>query len=47
VLENGLLRTEFGLTRDDVTGRWKELRDEVLQNLYSPDITMIKSRRLK
>jgi hypothetical protein len=33
--ENRVLRTVFGLKRDEVTGGWRELHDEELHNLYS------------
>jgi hypothetical protein len=43
------LRRIFGPKRDDVTGEWRKLRNEELQNLYSfPDIIrQIKSRRMR
>jgi hypothetical protein len=47
VFENRVLRRIFGPRRDEVTGDWRELHNE-LHNLYSsPDIIrMIKSRRM-
>jgi hypothetical protein len=47
VFENRVLRRIFGPKRDDVTGDWRKLRNEELDNLYfSPNIIkMIKSRR--
>jgi hypothetical protein len=47
--EDRVLRRIFGPKRDEVTGDWRELRNEELHDLYSsPDIiTMIKSRRLR
>jgi hypothetical protein len=39
VFENSVLRRMFGLKRDEVTGDWRKLRDEELNDLYSsPDI---------
>jgi len=48
VFENGMLRRIFGLKRDEVTGEWRKLRNEELNDLYcSPNIVqMIKSRRM-
>jgi hypothetical protein len=48
VFENIVLRRIFGLTRDEVTGGWRKLRNE-LRNLYSSPniIRMIKSRRIR
>jgi len=47
VFENRVLRI-FGPTRDEVTGEWKKLHNE-LNNLYSsPNIVrVIKSRRMR
>jgi hypothetical protein len=44
VFENRMLRIIFGPKRDEVTGDWRKLHNEELQNLYfSPSIiTMIK-----
>jgi hypothetical protein len=49
VFENGVLRTIFGLKRDEVTGGWRKLDNEELHNLYSlpGTIRMIKSRRMR
>jgi hypothetical protein len=39
VFENRVLRRMFGPKRDEVTGEWKKLHIEELNNLYSsPDI---------
>jgi len=48
VFENRVLRI-FGPKRDEVTGEWKKLHNEELNNLYSsPDILrVIKSRRMR
>jgi hypothetical protein len=52
VSENRVLRRIFGPTkdeRDEVTGEWRKLHDEELNNLYfSPIIVrVIKSRRMR
>jgi hypothetical protein len=39
VFENRVLRRIFGPKRDEVTGEWRKLHSEELNNLYlSPDI---------
>jgi hypothetical protein len=47
VFENRVLRRIFGPKRDEVTGEWRKLHNEELNNLYSsPNIVgVIKSRR--
>jgi hypothetical protein len=46
VFENRVQRRIFEPKRDEVTGGWRKLHEE-LRNLYSsPDIRMIKSRRI-
>jgi hypothetical protein len=47
VFENRVLRRIFGPKRDEVTGEWRKLHNE-LHNLYSPPniIRVIKSRML-
>ena len=49
VLENRVLRRMFGPKRDEITGEWKKLHHEELNDLYSlPDIIrVIKSRRMR
>ena len=44
-----MLRRIFGPRRDEVTGKWRKLHNEKLNNLYSsPNIVrMIKSRRIR
>jgi hypothetical protein len=48
VFENRVLRRIFGPKRDELTGGWRKLHNEELQNLYSSPsiIRMIKSRRM-
>jgi hypothetical protein len=48
VFENRVLRKVFGPRRDEVTGEWKRLHNEELNDLYcSPNIVwVIKSRRM-
>jgi hypothetical protein len=38
ILENGVLGRPFGPKRDEVTGKWKRLHNEELNDLYSPNI---------
>ena len=49
VFENRVLRRIFGPKRDGVTGEWRKLHNEKLNDLYcSPNIVrVIKSRRLR
>ena len=46
VFENKMLRIIFGPKRDEVTGEWRKLHNEKLNDLYcSPNIVrLIKSR---
>jgi hypothetical protein len=49
VFENRVLRKIFGLKRDEVTGEWRRLHNEELNDLYSSPnvIRVIKSRRMR
>jgi hypothetical protein len=49
VFENRVLRRVFGPRRDEVTGEWRKLYNEELNDLYSlPNIVrVVKSRRIR
>jgi hypothetical protein len=49
VFENRVLRRIFGPKRDEVTGEWRRLHNEELNDLYSSPniIRTIKSRRMR
>ena len=46
--ENMVLRRIFGPKKDGVTGEWRKLHNEELNDLYSPPniVPVIKSRRI-
>jgi hypothetical protein len=45
--ENRVVRRIFGSKRDEMTGGWRELHNQILHNLYSSPNRMIKSRRMR
>jgi hypothetical protein len=48
VFENRVLRRIFGPKRDGVTGDWRKLHNDELQDMYSsPNIIRMKSRRMR
>ena len=49
VFENRVLRTIFGPKRHSVTGEWRKLHNEELNDLYSSSniVRVIKSRRMR
>jgi hypothetical protein len=49
VFENRVLRRVFGLKRDEVTGQWRKLHNEELNDRYSlPNIVrVVKSRIMR
>jgi len=49
VFENMVLRRIFGSRRDDVTGEWRTLHNEELNDLFSSSniVRVIKSRRMR
>ena len=49
MFQNRVLRRMFGPKRDKVTGEWRKLHNEELNDLYcSPNtVRVIKSRRMK
>ena len=49
MFENRVLRKVFGLKRDEMTGEWRKLHNEELNDLYSlPNIVrVVKSRRMR
>jgi hypothetical protein len=46
-VENRVLRRIFGLKRGDVAGDWRKFHNERNSTYHSPNIRMIKSRRMK
>jgi hypothetical protein len=49
VFENRVLRRIFGPKRDEVTGQWRKLRNEELNDLFSSPsiIRIMKARRMR
>jgi len=49
VFENRALRRVFGPKRDEVTGEWRKLHNEELNDLYSllSIVRVVKSRRMR
>ena len=49
VFENRVLRKVFGSKRDEVTGEWRKLHNEELNDLYSlrSIVRVVKSRRMR
>jgi hypothetical protein len=48
VYENRLLRRIFGPKRGEVTGGWRRLHNEELDNFYSStNIRMVKTKRMR
>jgi hypothetical protein len=49
VFENRVLRRVFGPKRDEVTGEWRKLHNEKLNDLYSLHniVRVVKSRRIR
>jgi hypothetical protein len=47
VFENMVLRGIFGPRRDEVTGGWRRLHNEELNDLYSPNIVQVIKSRMR
>ena len=47
VFENGVLKILFGPKRDEVTGEWRKIHNEELNDLYYSSVRVIKSRIMR
>jgi hypothetical protein len=48
MFENRVLRRIFGPKRDEITGKWRKLHNEELNDLYSPNIVrVVKLRKMR
>jgi len=49
IFENRVLRIIFGRTRDEVTGQWRKIHNDELNDLYSPPniVRVIKTRKMR
>ena len=49
VFENRVLRRVFGPKKDEVTGEWRKLHNEELNDLYSlpSSVRVVKSKRMR
>jgi hypothetical protein len=47
VFDNRVLRRVFGPKRNEVTGEWRKLHNEELNDLYSNIVRVVKSRRIR
>ena len=47
VSENRALKKVFGPKREEVTGEWRKLHNEELNDMYSCIVRMLKSRRMR
>jgi hypothetical protein len=47
LFENRVLRNIMGPKTDEMTREWRKLHNEELRDLYSPNIRVITSRRMR